>query len=115
MPSHYTVSSAKIASGQTVGVAVDLRGQRLVAVQTPAALTGATLTFQCSDKELGVFAPHFHLSTLAATATVITSVSTSQYIQLPNGKNPVNCFLKLVSGSAEAADREFILYTEPLS
>lgn len=103
---------AKIASGETVGVAVDLRGKRLLGVQTPADLTGTTLTWHVSPTETGTYDPAFHLSTLAATATVITSVADNKYIMLPDDKRPSNCFLKLVSGSAEGADREFTLYCE---
>ena len=106
---------ATIANGQTVGAAVDLRGQRLVAIKTPAALTGVTLTFQCAETADATFVAASYLSTLAATATVITSVAANQHITLPDDKAPANCFVKLVSGSAEAAARTFTLYTEPVS
>lgn len=106
---------AKIASGETVGVAVDLRGQRLVGIKTPADLTGTTLTWHVSESASGTFYAAHHLNTLAATATVLTSVADDKYIALPFDKAPANCWLKLVSGSAEAADREFFLFTEPLS
>lgn len=110
---------AKIASGQTVGVEVDLRGQKIYAIQTPAALTGVTLSFQQAEKptvEGGVFAPVFYLSTLAATAFTITGVTASQVIYLQSAVMPDgigNGVIKLVSGAAEAADRDFILYLEP--
>lgn len=112
---HYTTTRAKIASGQTVGVAVDLTGQRLVGIQTPAALTGVTLTWQVSASNDGTFTAANHLNTLAVTATVLTSVAASQYIALPFDKAPANGWVKLVSGSAEGADREFVLFTEPLA
>ncbi len=108
-PAH---SPATIANGQTVGVAVDLRGQRIIGIKTPAALTGVTLAFQCAEASDGTFVAASHLSTLAATATVITSVAANQYITLPFDKAPANCFVKLVSGSAEGAARTFILVTE---
>ena len=114
-----TTTHAKIASGQTVGVEVDLRGMKLLAVGTPAALTGVTLAFQQAEKptaEGGVFSDVKYLSTLAATQFTITGVAASQtiYIQstvLPEGIG--NGVIKLVSGAAEAADRDFILYLEP--
>ena len=111
---YFATSQATIASGQTVGAVVNLRGQRLVGIKTPAALTGVTLTWQVCESDSGTFNPAFHLNTLAATATVITSVAAAQYIALPYDKAPINCFLKLVSGSAEAADRTFVLFTEPV-
>jgi hypothetical protein len=112
MPFH-GAQPAKIASGETVGVTVDLRGQRVVGIQTPATLTGTTLTWQVAPTATGTFDAAYHLSTLAATATVVTSVAASRHISLPFDKAPANCFLKLVSGSAEGADRTFYLYTEP--
>lgn len=105
---------ATVASGQTVGVAVDLRGQRLVAIKTPAALTGVTLTWQCAELSDATFVAGFHLGTLLVTASVLTGVAAAQHIVLPFDKAPANCFLKLVSGSAEAADRTFTLFTEPV-
>lgn len=110
---------AKIASGQSVGVEVDLRGQKVYAIQTPAALTGNTLSFQQAEKptaEGGVFAPVQYLNTLAAATFTITGVAASQviYIQsqvMPEGVG--NGIIKLVSSGAEGADRDFILYLEP--
>lgn len=109
-----TYIEARIASGETVGLAVDLRGKRLLAIKTPADLTGVTLTWQVSEKENGTFYAAYHLSTLAATATVLTSVADDKYITLPQDKQPANCWLKLVSGSAEGADRTFILFCEDI-
>lgn len=114
MPEFHQPKPAKIASGETVGVAVDLRGQRLVGIKTPAALTGVTLSFQAAEASDGTFVAVKHLNTLAVTATTLTSVSTDQHILLPFDKAPANCWLKLVSGSAEGADRTFYLYTEPV-
>lgn len=110
---------AKIASGQTVGAEVDLRGMMLYAIQTPAALTGVTLSFQQAEKpaaEGGVYSPVLYLSTLAATAFTITSVTTSQVIYITSSVMPDglgNAMIKLVSGAAEGADRDFILYLQP--
>lgn len=115
-----TATHAKIASGQTVSGEVDLRGRVLLAIETPAAFTGVTLSFQAAEKpaaEGGTFVPVFHLNVLAATAFTITGVTPSDHIVLngsllPNGLG--NCMLKVVSGSAEAADRDVILYTRPV-
>jgi hypothetical protein len=120
MPAVWGVTThAKIASGQSVGAEVDLRGLKLYAIGTPAALTGNTLAFQQAEKpaaEGGVYSDVKYLSTLAATQFTITGVAASQtiYIQsavLPEGIG--NGMIKLVSSGAEGADRDFILYTEP--
>lgn len=109
----------KIASGQTVSGEVDLRGVRLLAISTPAALTGATLSFQAAEMPTaagGTYVAVQYLNVLAAAVFTITGVAASQHIViggslLPEGLG--NCMLKLVSGSAEAADRDLILYTVP--
>lgn len=105
---------AVIANGETVGEAVDLRGLRVLGIHFPADLTGSTLTWQASPTENGVYQAAYHLSTLAATATVITSAAADIYLELPDGKRPANCFLKLVSGSAEGAERTFYLFCESI-
>jgi hypothetical protein len=115
-----TTTHAKIASGQTVSGEVDLRGLMLLGISTPAALTGVTLSFQAADVPTavgGVYVSVLHLNVLAATAFTITGVAASQHIVidgslLPNGIG--NCMLKVVSGSAEAADRDLILFTRPI-
>lgn len=114
MSNFHQPKPAKIASGQTVGEIVDLRGQRLVGIKTPADLTGTTLTWQCAEAADGTFYAAHHLNTLAVTATVLTSVADDKYIMLPPDKAPSNCFIKLVSGSSEGADRTFWLFTEPV-
>lgn len=114
MSTFHQPKPATIANGQTVGAVVDLRGQRLVGIKTPADLTGTTLTWQVSEAVDGTFYAAYHLSTLAVTATVLTTVADDKYIALPFDKAPANCFLKLVSGSAEGADRTFYLFTEPV-
>lgn len=110
---------AKIASGQSVGVEVDLRGFKVYAIGTPAALTGNTLSFQQAEvpaKEGGVFNSVMYLNTLAAAAFTITGVAANQVIYIQSAVMPEgigNGVIKLVSSGAEAADRDFILYLEP--
>lgn len=111
---HYTATYVTIAASGSTSDAADLRGQRLMAVETPAGFEGTTLAFTACATESGTFVDLYHLSTLVATATVITGVDESQHIELPFDKAPVNCFVKLVSDAAEAADRVLTLLTEPV-
>lgn len=108
---------AKIASGQTASGEVDLRGKMLLGVTTPAAFTGITLSFQVAEVPTangGTYVSAFHLNTLAATAFTITGVTANQHIVIDGSLLPAglgNCMLKVVSGSAEGADRDLILFT----
>lgn len=117
--SYGNATHVKIASGQTVSGEVDLRGVRLLAISTPAAFTGATLAFQAAEMPTasgGVYNAVQYLNVLAAAAFVITGVAAAQHIVIDGSLLPAgvgNCMLKLVSGSAEAADRDLILFTVP--
>lgn len=120
MPAVWGVAThAKIASAATVSGEVDLRGQKLYAVGIPAAFTGVTLAFQQAEKptaEGGVYTDVKHLNVLAATQFTITGVAPSMTIYIVGSLLPEgigNGMVKLVSGAAEAADRDLILYTEP--
>lgn len=105
---------AVIANGAATSGAVDLRGKRLLGIHMPTDLTGNTLTWSCSPTENGDYHVAYHLSTLAATATVITSAAADITIQLPDDKQPANCWLKLISSGNEGAARTFHLFTEDL-
>lgn len=101
--------TATIASGQTVGAAVDLLGMYLVAFVTPAALTGATFTFQASADN-ATFAPLY-----AANGSAYSiPVGTSRYIQVPPPDFAGIRYLKFVSNLSEGADRSLTLLVRPI-
>lgn len=115
-PADFTTSHVKIANGQTTSGEVDCRGKILLAIQTPAALTGNTLAFQAAEKptaEGGTYVDVKHLNVLAVTQFTITGVAASQHIILDGSLLPEglgNAMLKVVSSGAEGADRDLILY-----
>lgn len=89
----------------------------LHAIQLPAAFTGTTISFQMAETPDTTFTDVYHLSTLAATKTTITSVATSIAIVVDSSLLPQgigNCALRVVSGSAEGAARDVTLYTRAL-
>lgn len=117
MPASMSIDKAVIANGATTSGAVDLRGKTLLAVETPAAFTGVTLSFSVCDTEDGTYIPVRHLNVLASTAFTLTSVSTSQHIVIASSLMPKgfgNCFVKVISGSAEGAARTLNLYSAEL-
>jgi hypothetical protein len=102
------VLTATIANGATVSDEMDLTsGRSLVAIQTPAALTGTALTFTACSTSGGTFVPVYDTSGNAVSVTV----STSRYIPLTPASFVGIRYLKVVSGSAEAAARSITLYT----
>lgn len=112
-----TTTHAKIASGQTVSGEVDLRGLTLHAITVPTGFTGVTLSFQAAEKptaEGGVYLPVWHVpANEVAEVLTITTVTAGTHMILQPAFVPSNCMLKLVSGGAEAADRDLILFLEP--
>ena len=98
--------SVTIANGQTTSTAAAVfsAGGIAGAIITPAALTGTALSFQVS------------LDNTVFTALYDTSGSAVSYTVAANRVIPLNPdvfgsfpYLKLVSGSSEAADRTFII------
>lgn len=93
-----------VLNGQTVSNAIDLGELAVVGLQTPAAFTGVAITFQAS-----------HDNTTFAAVTKVNgdpyalTVAASKYVIIP----PIDLcgarFIKVVSGSAEAADRDIVL------
>jgi hypothetical protein len=101
MASTATIHPCTIANGQTVSNAVDLGENGICGLIIPASFTGTTIKFQTSDD-------------LAGTYQSLTNTDGTDFtVQVAAGKNniirPINLagwrFVKVVSGSAEAADR----------
>lgn len=99
-------NTVTISSGQTASGALDLRGRAFVGFIMPAAFTGSSVTFQGSADGTNFYA----LYNSDNTQFSIT-VSTSRYYCL----NPADFLgmqqLKIVSGSAEGADRDITIVT----
>jgi len=98
-----------IATSTTVSAAVDLRGMTLCGIYFPAAFTGTTITFQASADNV-TFVPVQD----GAGAAISKTIAQGQYLKL----SPVDFagiqYLKVVSGSAEAANRTMQLAIRPV-
>lgn len=99
-----------IASGATESTAAYLGGTRCVAIVTPSSITGTSLTLKGSFDGVN----YFDLYNSSGTKLTITA-SSSQWIALVPADLAGAAFLKVVSGSAEAAERTITLVTRPLS
>lgn len=112
-----TTTHAKIASGQTVSNEIDIRGQTIHAISVPTGFTGVTLAFQAAEKptaEGGVYLPVWHVpANEVAEVLTITAVTAGTHLIFQAPFAPSNCMLKIVSGAAEGADRDLIIFLEP--
>jgi hypothetical protein len=106
------VINGTIAASATTSDAINLSGLQVVAIDMPAAVTGTTMTFTASSSLGGTYdtvtevggASNYSI-TLAASKW--TAVDVRVFAGIP--------FLKLVSGSSEAATRTFSLICRPVS
>ena len=96
-----------ISTSTTVSAEVDLDGGHLFAISTPSALTGTAITFKVSDVSGGTFNDLY--DDTGTKYSVV--VAPSRVIYLDPTKFAAFRYIKLVSGSAEAADRVIKLFT----
>jgi len=100
----FKYTAVKILSGQTESEAVDVRGGVLVRYLTPT-MTGTSFTFKVSDDGV-TFTEYYNTDGNAVTAAVNTGKTTGVIDYDFKGCQ----FIKFVSSSAEAAERELKLY-----
>lgn len=103
-------SPATIANGQAASAPIDLYGVALVGISLPAAFTGVTLTFQVSVDNGQTYQPLYKADGTAYSVTV----AAGRYVQIPPYDFAGIRFLKIVSGSNEAADRALTLVGRPV-
>jgi hypothetical protein len=103
---HHT---ATIANGAQLSGEVNLRGQAVHGVITPAALTGVALTFEASDTAGGTFVPVHKADGTAYSVTVAASRFTVVDPTVLRGIN----YLKVKSGSVEGGARTLKLAARP--
>ena len=103
----YTVP-VTIASGATTSNELDVGAALFIAVQMPAAFTGATFTFHGSNEAGGTYAEIVDDAgaAISVTATDAKNIGLSSAIM---AKLSAFRFLKIVSAGAEAAARTFKL------
>jgi hypothetical protein len=102
------VVDAVIANGGTTSAAVDLGGYTLVGLRV-ATMTGVAITYTMSDTFGGTYVA-VHNSSGAVSTTVGDDL---YYAVSPDNFRGLQ-FIKLVSGSAEGAERTVKLYLRKL-
>lgn len=89
-----------ILNGQTESSAVDLQGLTLIAIETPAALTGTQFEFKASDDGV-TYLDYYNTQGIKASA----QVGVDRYVAFAAQDFASTRFLKVVSNAAEGADR----------
>jgi hypothetical protein len=108
-PSKIRTLNAVIPNSGTISAAVDLVGTGLVAIQLPAAMTGTAISFQGSADGTTFGAIHD-----GAGAAVSITIAANLVVVVPSSITNGSRWLKLVSGSTEAAERTIKLITKAI-
>jgi hypothetical protein len=101
-----------IASGQTTSGAVDLAGYVLVGIRLPSSFTGTALKISESATFGGTY-QNVYLPSTSADLSLTVAQGKSIPIEVPANLLPWR-FIKIISGSAEAADRTITLIVRPI-
>lgn len=105
-----SVLTGTIASSGTKTGSIAIGPNTVMAVQTPASMTGTELTFEISNDDT-TFVP---LRDSAGAAIAVTVDTTAAAYALNANDFAGFNYIKVVSGSAEGADRDIVLHTEKL-
>lgn len=113
------VTQAKIANGAALSGEIDLRHQKLIAIQFPAAWTAADLSFQAAVESSGTFGEAFIDPGTGVGAALLLDAAASQVSFFNQANMLRNCFIKIRSGPVGApvnqgAERILTLITEPI-
>ena len=103
-------TSVTIAQGATVSSAIDMRGQAMVAILLPSALTGTTMSFKGSWD-----GTNFYDAYNTSGTPLSIAVSTNRWVFFTATDFVALDYLQLVSGSAEAGARTIIVKTRSLT
>lgn len=107
--------SVTIVSGQTTSPAIDLQDFSLVAIDMPAAFTGANISFVAStgvNDGAGGYAPTTYKILNLGTTALSYAVAASRYVSISDFI-PAR-FIKIVSDASEGGDRVLNLTLKPI-
>lgn len=102
---------ATIAISTTTSGVIDLTQRDIVGLYIPAAFTGTAITFTASSDIAGTFGS---VRDGAGNAISVT-VAAGQYIKINSADFLGVLYLKLVSGSSEAAARDIRVSVRPIA
>lgn len=107
-PLVYAVDTV-IANGQTISGAIDLSGTTLAGIHLPAAFTGTSLSFLAARTFDGTYQGVYRQG-----ADLSVTVAAGKYVPLNPSDFAGLQFIKIVSGSTEAAARTLTLAVRPV-
>ena len=103
-------ANAVIANGQTTSDAIDLFGTTLVGIQMPATFTGSSISFEAATTLGGTYQP----ITNSGGNSISATAAGGKFISIDPSDIAGVQFIKIVSDSAEGAERTLELVTRPV-
>lgn len=101
-----------IANGATTSDAISLEGYQIVAIQTPSAMTGTSLSFTTPYGDGSTYIAVYDDTNTQVTVTIATGAS--RHYELSPAKYVSMDTVKVVSNGTEAAERTLYLVTRPV-
>lgn len=98
-----------IASAATTSSAIDIGGYTVVGISFPAAMTGTTTTFTIAPSYTGTY-----VAAYTASGALSYTTAASRYYSIDPVISHGWRYIKVVSGSAEGADRVLTLYLKSI-
>lgn len=108
-PDKIVYKTVTIAAAGTTTAAIDIGGYQLVGISTPAALTGTAITLQVSPSIAGTYQAAYN-----SAGAISYTVAASRYVAVTTNDTQGMRFIKLVSGSAEGAERSIVLHLKAM-
>lgn len=104
------LKTVTITSGQTASAAIDIGGYSLVGFSLPATMTGTATSITVASTLAGTYNP---LYDSGGTLYSRTTAALRYYAVSPFDSNGIR-FMRVVSGSAEGADRVITLHLKSI-
>lgn len=106
-----TIASSGTTSGAISTGIINFEGTQLHGLEFPAAMTGTTMTFTGSRSSDGTYVT---LKEVGGASNYSVTVSASSFVPLDPRVFATFPFIKLVSGSAEGAERSIVVHSRPV-
>jgi hypothetical protein len=106
-----TIASSGTTSGAVSTGIIGTENTQLMGLEFPAAMTGTSMTFTGSRSENGTYVT---ITEVGGASNYSVTVAANKFVPVDPRVFSTFPFIKLVSGSAEGAERSIIVHSRPV-
>jgi hypothetical protein len=106
-----TIASSGTTSGAVSTGIIGTENTQLMGLEFPAAMTGTSMTFTGSRSSDGTYVT---ITEVGGASNYTVTVSAGKFVPVEPRVFATFPFIKLVSGSAEGAERSIIIHSRPV-